>query len=252
MSGDPGRGSDTDAGWAPRRSVRNLLIDRRLQLGFAFRVVAVAALVAGGMGAFLWWTSRQLSEQLEEAVDARSTAAQTSKELGQVALSSRLLERLNDPSIEHELLEESARIDARYEADRAAIVKERAELLHRQGVMGLMIALGFGALAVGVVLAGIADTHRIVGPLYRLRKLLLEVGEGTLSEPPRVREHDQFRALFEAFTQMNEALQARAGRELERLDRAVRTMESGDSATALGELRRLREEIVGRRRGTPE
>lgn len=230
-----------------QRKLRNLLLDRRFQLRFAFRAVALAALVAGGMGAFLWWTSRELQGQLEEAVDARSSAARTSKELGQATLTNKLLERLNDPSIEQELLEESRRIDARYEAERGAIVKERAELLNRQGLMGLMIALGFGALAVGVVLAGIADSHRIVGPLHRLQKLLQEVGAGTLAESPRPREHDQFQLLFESFAQMNEALQARSGRELERLDRAMRSMEGGDHATALGELKALRDELLGRR-----
>ncbi len=230
-----------------KRKLRNFIIDRRFQLRFAFRAVALTALVAGGMGAFLWWTSRELKGQVEEVVDARSTAAETSKELGQVALSNKLLERLHDPTIEQELMAESRRIDARYEAERAAIVKERAELLHRQGVMGLVIALGFGALAIGVVLAGIADTHRIVGPLHRLQKLLQEVGAGTLADSPRPRENDQFQALFESFAQMNEALQARSGQELERLDRAVRLMEAGDPATALGELRTLRDELLGRR-----
>jgi nitrogen fixation/metabolism regulation signal transduction histidine kinase len=228
-----------------QRKLRNLLLDRRFQLRFAFKAVALSALVAGGMGASLFWTSRELKGQADEAVDARASAAETSKELGQVALSHRLLERLGNPEVEAELIEESRRIDARYEAQRQAIVRERAELLHRQRLMGAGIAFGFGALALGVVLAGIADTHRIVGPLHRLQKLLHEVGEGTVTETPRVREHDQFRELFEAFAEMNEELRARTGRELELLDRAIRMMEAGDSNGATGELTRLKEALLG-------
>lgn len=231
-----------------QRKLRNLLIDRRFQLHFAFRAVAGAALVAGLMGGFLWWTSRELKGQVEEAVDARATAAETSKELGLATLSNKLLERLDDPTIEAELREESRRIDARYEAERAAITAERTALLHRQRMMGAAIALGFGFLSLLVVLLGIADTHRVVGPLHRLQKLLQEVGEGTLIEAPRLREHDQLQGLFDAFNRMNEELRAKSGRDLERVDRALRAMEAGDAATASIELQHLRAEYLGQKR----
>jgi hypothetical protein len=83
-----------------KRKLRNYLLDPSLQITFAVYSVAVAVLVAGLVGTFLFRTTRTLFSEMDLAVQARSKAADTSKELGNAALSSELLQHFEDPAFE--------------------------------------------------------------------------------------------------------------------------------------------------------
>ena len=222
-----------------QRRLSNYLLDRGFQLRFALSGVALTALAAVLMGAFLWDTARQLSREVEGAVTARSTAAETSKELGHALLSNRLVQHLNDPTFEGQLMQESRRIDARYEAEREAIATQRVVLGRQQRTMAISLGVGFAALSLLIGLAGIVTSHRIVGPLFRLRRLAREVGEGSLLEPSRLREDDEFQELFEEFAQMTRSLRSRQSEELDRLRQVVGALERDEREAAIAELQTL-------------
>ena len=75
--------------------------------------------------------------------------------------------------------------------------------------------LGLGSATVVIVLAimGVFITHRIVGPVYRIKRLLRQVGTARFSVKQRLRRGDELEDLFETFLQMAHSLEAlQAGR----------------------------------------
>ncbi|HZH04552.1 MAG TPA: HAMP domain-containing protein, partial [Myxococcaceae bacterium] len=230
------------------RRLRNYLLDSRFQIRFTLYVVGATAVVAGLIGAFLWGTASRLLREVEGAVEARSSAAETSKELSQATLSNKLFQHFNDPAFEAQLREQSKLIDAKYEAERAAIVAQRAELVRQQRLLAWVLIGGFATLTLLIAFGSIVATHRIVGPLYRIKKMAQEVARGHLTDPSRqLREHDEFKDLFEEFAQMVRSLRENQGEEIRRLRLAIEALEQGESPKeTLVELRRLRAGMEGR------
>jgi methyl-accepting chemotaxis protein len=80
------------------------------------------------------------------------------------------------------------------------------------GVLLLAVALGF---------TGILVTHRLVGPVYRVKQLLHEVRDGHLRVEGRLRKHDELQDLFEAFQDMVTSLRSAQEREIAQLEGAI-------------------------------
>ena len=97
------------------RKFKNFLLDARFQLKFAGYIVVLTLIVAGMLGAFLGYTTTTLFNQAQLAVDARSAAAETSKELGTCTLNNDLAKGMDDPDLMTLLTKKSEDIDRRYE-----------------------------------------------------------------------------------------------------------------------------------------
>jgi len=81
------------------------------------------------------------------------------------------------------------------------------------GVLLLALALGF---------TGIIVTHKLVGPAYKMRRLLHEVAEGKLKVVGGLRKGDELQELFEAFAAMVDSLREAQATEIASLDTALR------------------------------
>lgn len=71
-----------------------------------------------------------------------------------------------------------------------------------------LIVINFGGLVLGAGLT-LFYTHRIAGPVYRLCRILREVGAGNLEQSPRFRQGDELRELEAATDEMLFALNKR-------------------------------------------
>ncbi len=80
------------------------------------------------------------------------------------------------------------------------------------GILLLALALGF---------TGIIVTHKLVGPAYKMRRLLREVADGKLKVVGGLRKGDELQELFEAFAVMVEALRDAQSNEVAALDAAL-------------------------------
>jgi methyl-accepting chemotaxis protein len=81
------------------------------------------------------------------------------------------------------------------------------------GVLLMTIALG---------ITGILVTHRLVGPVYRLKSWVREVRDGRLrADSGRLRKRDELQDLFEAFHAMVVSLRAAQEREIAQLDQVI-------------------------------
>lgn len=200
-------------GQAPKRRLRNYLLDARFQLKYTGMVVAVTVIVTGLVGA---WLGRE--------------AYLHSTGMTQMLLMQRGggMEVTDDMQ---QLFEEEAR------ASDAAMLRQIVT-----GIVALVLIL-----AVALGLTGIVVTHRVVGPAYKLKLLLRDVANGTLNTRGGLRKGDELQDVGDAFKEMVVALRERREDELAQLERALVTAEKAaedpDEDAVVGELRALRDRL---------
>jgi ABC-type Fe3+ transport system permease subunit len=215
---------------APRqRKLRNYLLDAPLQLRFTAVLVLATLLGAGLLGIFLARALNRLAEQAERAVEARAAAAQASHELGNASLSKTLLERFNDPEFTAQLERQSRAIDAAYQAEQAQVAEQRREVARESTRIGWLVLLSVLVFALTVLLLGIVLTHRIAGPVYRVRRLLSDLAEGRREVPRHgLRDGDELRELFDAAASLVKTLRAEDEATLEAVSVALAASDRGD------------------------
>jgi hypothetical protein len=192
-----------------QRRLRNFLLDAPMQLRFTAVLVTATLLGAGLLGIFLARALNRLSEQAERAVEARAAAAQASHELGNASLSKTLLDRFNDPAFTAQLERQSRAIDAAYQAEQVQVAEQRREVARESTRIGWLVLLSVVVFALAVLLLGIVITHRIAGPVYRVRRLLDDLGEGRREVPRHgLRDGDELRELFESASTLVKKLRA--------------------------------------------
>jgi hypothetical protein len=232
-----------------QRSVKNYLLDRHFQLKYTGLLLGVALLLSAGLGVVLWMTSSKVIEQSLRAVEQGRTTVKQGQETvergKQVVVQSRRVSQVvamniakeykDDPELaktfgdaaaqdEKKLADEQARLERE-----AEILKQRASELEQQAVeaeqrqrdllLGLVIALA--VLVLGVSVAGIVFTHKVAGPIYKMKRLLREVGEGKLVLREKLRKGDELQDFFEAFELMVADLRHHQESEIEKLDRIL-------------------------------
>ncbi|MFL5320641.1 MAG: signal protein [Myxococcaceae bacterium] len=225
-----------------KRKLRNYLLDPSLQLKFAFYAVAVALVVAGLVGTFLYRTTTALFLEMEAAVQARSQAAENSKELGNAALSAELLQHFEDPTFEKQLQSKSKEIDSKYEQEKQAIVAQRQDLVRRQRVFTFALIAALLGFAVLTGFASIVLTHRVAGPIFRVRRIVSEVAIGKFDPPTyALRDGDELKELFDDVSKMVTALK---GRREETLSQARTLLSLAHEKNAPNDLREKLEELI--------
>jgi len=91
---------------------------------------------------------------------------------------------------------------------------------------------------------GIVFTHKVAGPIFKMKRLLKQVGEGKLTFEGRLRKGDELQDFFEAFTSMVENLRERQRKEIEELERAMdMAQKSGASAESIHKVALVRDEM---------
>jgi methyl-accepting chemotaxis protein len=229
----------TEAPGRGRRKLRNYLLDGRFQLKFAAYFVVLTLGVAGLLGVFLVLTTDSLFREMNGAVDARSKAAETNRELGTCSLNSELTKNLDNPGFTAQLAERSKAIDEAFEAEKQAVMKKRSELVDQQRLtIAILVALLVGFVVL-VALGSLVITHHIVGPLFRIKRMAREVASGMLRPPTYgLRPGDELQDVFEVFSSMIKTLREQSEGDLRTLEAAV----AGD----LEALRRLKVEYEAR------
>lgn len=107
-----------------------------------------------------------------------------------------------------------------------AIERQRKVLLvSLAGVLTLLVIL------VGV--AGIIFTHKVAGPIFKMKRLLREVGEGKLVLQGRLRKGDELQNFFEVFATMVEKLRDRQAGEIATLDAVIADAKKKDADGAV-------------------
>lgn len=124
-----------------------------------------------------------------------------------------------------------------------------AEAEDRKVLMAVIGGILVLALAVGCT--GIVVTHKVVGPAYKLKRLINHVTEGHLEVAGRLRKGDELQDVFLAFEKMVLELRDRQEDEVRRLSEAIEGVraarEGGDESKldeALKKLNGVRDEMA--------
>lgn len=241
-----------------KRSAKNYLLDKSFQLKYTGYIVGITAAVSIALGGLLFWQSEKTVAMGTEAVQIGQEANKAGKDA--VAQSKALNDKLendvksgpyaDDPVMIASLTEankaETDKINARAKvlesaeanlvAKHDAIAKQRTLLL---GTLGSVLFL----LVIILGLAGIVITHKVAGPIFKMKRLLRDVGEGKLVVPGRLRKGDELVEFFDVFATMVEKLRVRQEKEIEYLDAAIAQAKADNNTMVVEKLESLRKHM---------
>src|SRR5207247_1672345 len=96
-------------------------------------------------------------------------------------------------------------------------------------------------------------THKVAGPIFKMKRLLREIGKGRLVIRERLRKGDELVHFFLTFEEMVQDLRDKQAREIAQLDGAIARLDQRPSdgqagfvqvdAGGLADLRELRREM---------
>lgn len=235
------------------RSAKNYLIDRNFQLKYTAFLVGTALVLSMALGLILWRTSSKVIEQSQRAVEqGRETVKQgqetidrgkqvlvQSRRVSQVVAMNIAKEYRDDPELaktfnesaakdEEKLKEEQDRLerDAVFLSKRAAELEEQAkDVATQQQALLVGLVAGLGLLVICVGIAGIVFTHKVAGPIFKMKRLIRQVGEGKLVLREKLRKGDELQHFFEAFENMVNDLRARQTAEITKVDRILERLD---------------------------
>ncbi len=123
-----------------------------------------------------------------------------------------------------------------------AFIEGEARRADRQVLLGIVGGIAILALALGVT--GIIVTHKLVGPAYKIKRMLRDVRDGHLKIEGRLRKGDELQDVFDAFEQMINALRREQESEIAMLDAALeQAATAGVPDEALREIRTVRQRM---------
>jgi nitrogen fixation/metabolism regulation signal transduction histidine kinase len=129
--------------------------------------------------------------------------------------------------------------------NQAAGLKQQAQdILSSQHTMFLTLTTALTLLVVIIGIAGILVTHKVAGPIFKMKRQIREVGEGHLRIPNKLRKGDELVEFFGAFETMVINLRSRQQGEIDKLDQAIKTLEPKAEPGELDPLYQLRQEMI--------
>jgi nitrogen fixation/metabolism regulation signal transduction histidine kinase len=229
-----------------KRSFRNYLIDSRFQLKYTGFILILALAISAVLGAFLWTTSEAVVNQGRNVAEQSTKVVEESRKVSDVIKMQIVKDPVygEDPELAKAFGAASTQSDNVIKQQQDEVFKQQLALVAQQRNMRFTIV---GVLAVMVVLIGLLGiyfTHKVAGPIYKMKLLLGQVGAGKLNFQGRLRKGDELQEFFETFASMVEKLKERQRDETERLDAAIQAAEkAGLSADALSKLAALRDQM---------
>jgi len=214
-----------------RRQIRNYLLDRRFQLKYAGYFVAIALVLSGALGGILWTTAKQLLAQSQSNVEKGREVVAEGRKVSQVVEMNIVKDPdyNGDPELLQAFREGDQKYIAKLAAQQAALEGQARELERLYATSARVLLVALGLFVVLVALGGILVTHRVAGPVYKMKRLIGEVAEGRLREPGKLRRHDELVEFYAAFDAMVRALRSQREEELAELERALADL--GDQVT---------------------
>lgn len=237
-----------------QRRMRNLLLDRRFQLKYTGYLVGIALFVSVSLGLMLWRTGQSLIEQsrasvaLGEQVVERGKKVLSESEKVNAVVRMSIVETYSDnPSLLEVFQGEAkSRDDALSERQgqlerNSADLRNRSASIERQYLLfASVIVLALVFLVVVIGLAGVVVTHRIAGPVHKMKRLLGELAKGHFRVVARLRKGDELKEFFDTFNRAARELSRRQESEIGEIDNVISLLrESGEDGAAAGAAQRL-------------
>ncbi|MGZ3476377.1 MAG: HAMP domain-containing protein, partial [Polyangiales bacterium] len=121
------------------------------------------------------------------------------------------------------------------------LVTQRDAIARQRNILLATVASALLLLVIIIGLAGIVITHKVAGPIFKMKKLLKDVGEGKLVVPGKLRKGDELVEFFDVFATMVEKLRVRQEVEIQMVDAAIeKAAASGADEQVVAKLNGLR------------
>lgn len=211
-----------------QRRLKNYLLDQHFQLKYAAYLAGVALLIGLAAGALLWRASEETLSQSQASVELGKEVLAESKKVSEVVA----MNIVEDPVYsENPALKAAFEEDAKRQADTQRQQQERLEAqalrLEQQRryivwtLLGVLLVLVF---SLGV--AGIVVTHKVAGPIFKMKRQLRALENGSFEVPSPLRRGDELKEFFDAFNDMVRSLRARREGEVDDLVAIVADLKS--------------------------
>jgi nitrogen fixation/metabolism regulation signal transduction histidine kinase len=242
-----------------QRKLRNFLLDSHFQLKYTSYLVMIALALSLSLGAVLWRTSQAMIAQSRQNVERGEQIVTLSKEVVGESRKVSAVVRMN--IVRDPVYQDNPDLLAAFNADaqsqdqrlasQQANLEEQRKLLGEQSVrlaqsQSLVLWTLVGVLTVlvfAIGAAGIMVTHKVAGPIFKMKRQLAEVGEGQLKLPSPLRKGDELVDFHQSFRDMVQSLRDERERQIAALDRSLVALDGSVDAERLTELRRLRQEL---------
>ena len=227
------------------RHKKSYLLDPRFQIKWTSYLVVVVLLVMTALGVVIGQTAGHASDTAELAVQQAEKAFKESEANSKLARGDVLLAGNGDPNLTKVMEDSIAEEEAKSAKNLADVRSRQSDIAkNRRNLQLILVASGL-ALVLLLSAMGILITHRIVGPVHKMKRLLRRVSTGRLAIEERLRRGDELEDLFDAFLQMTYSLRAIQSARLKTLDDTMRRAEeTGAAADVLDGLRALRAQMV--------
>ncbi|HEY8076664.1 MAG TPA: hypothetical protein VIF62_21210 [Labilithrix sp.] len=240
--------TSAQAGAPPKykRSIKNYLLDARFQLKWTGFIIIVALGVSAIMGVFLYRTSSEVTKASQKVLQQGEELIKESKTNSDLV--SIQVESTGSPELIDTFNREAKARADKLEAQRVSLVANQQQTNEQQRTMLVALVAGLTLLVILIGLLGIYFTHKVVGPIYKMKMLLRQVGDGKLNFQGRLRKGDELQDFFEVFAAMVEKLKDRQRREVQMLTDAIASTkpdsgENPEKDEALAKIVAVRDEM---------
>ena len=218
-----------------RRRKSSYLIDPRFQLKYTGLLVGVVIAVMAALGVVIWTTAEVASANAQIAATQAERALKESSTSAHILKMSAAAYATDAPELGRTLDEELAEIDREFQRSLADVGERRAEVEQQRQRLLYTLLGGGGLLVILLSVLGVFITHRIVGPVVRLKRLCRQVGTSRLNVKVTSRKGDELTDLFDTFGQMTYSLKVLQVGRLATLDAALERAEKEGASSELME-----------------
>jgi hypothetical protein len=226
-----------------KRRIRNYLIDSRFQLKYTGFLVVVAIAVSGVMGSVLYSTTRAMVAESTKVVEESRRVSEESKKVSEVSRMNIRDLASDSPELLGEFNKESDAHDKAIADQERAISDQQAALIKNQTMMIWSLVGGLAVMVVLIGMFGIYFTHKVAGPVFKMKKMLRQVGDGNLRVEARLRKGDELQDFFEAFTEMLANLRRFERKQLDDLEAAMGALARGEKDDAVASVGRVHDAV---------
>lgn len=226
-----------------QRRLRNFLLDSHFQLKYSGYLVGVAVFLSVSLGVILWHTSRELITQTrasvalgEEIVERGRKLLTESEKVNSVVKMNIVQAYADDPALLDVFQNNAGDRDAKLAQGQtqleqnAVALREQSQRIERGYVrLAVVVVLALLLLVLGIGLAGVVVTHKVAGPVYKMKRLLGDLGRGQFKVVARLRKGDELQHFFDAFNDMANQLSRRQEEEIRQIDNVIELLASDSS-----------------------
>jgi hypothetical protein len=231
-------------GAPPKRLLRNYLLNPRFQLKYTAMICGVALVLTTGLSAVVFRNANAARIQANAAVSQAERAFRESKTSAEVLHTNAMMNAADNPELIAQINRDLHRAESELTTKLAEARHSREEIELNYSRTRLTLVLGGALLVLLLGLSGIVITHKVVGPIFKLKRLLRTVGSGKLDIHERLRKGDELEDLFDAFLSMVNALKRSQSEEIAQLEAAIADAKSaGAPSSSIEKLEALRDRM---------